>query len=59
MTHEIIIIWDISVGIATDWTAEVRFPVGAKDFSLLHIVDTGPAANPTGGCLPGGNTAGA
>jgi hypothetical protein len=28
------------VGTATGWTAGVRFPVGARDFSLLQIVQT-------------------
>jgi hypothetical protein len=36
-----------SVGIATGWTALVRFPVGAKDFSLLHSVQTGSGAHLT------------
>jgi hypothetical protein len=31
---------------ATGWTAGVRFPAGAKDFSLLHIVQTGSGARP-------------
>jgi hypothetical protein len=42
------------------WTAGVRFPAGARDFSLLHSVETGSDAHPasypmgTGGCKPGG-----
>jgi hypothetical protein len=30
----------------TVWTAGVRFPAGASDFSLLHSVQTGPGAHP-------------
>jgi hypothetical protein len=36
---------DSSVGIATDWTAGVRFPVGARDFPILHSVETGSGAH--------------
>jgi hypothetical protein len=32
---------DSSVGIATGWTAGVRFPAEAKRFSVLHSVHTG------------------
>jgi hypothetical protein len=28
------------------WTARIRFPVGAKDISLLHSVQTGPGIHP-------------
>jgi hypothetical protein len=31
---------------ATGWTAWVRFPVGAGDFSLLHSIKTGSEAHP-------------
>jgi hypothetical protein len=31
---------------ATGWTAGVRFPAGAKAFSLLHSVQTGSVAHP-------------
>jgi hypothetical protein len=34
---------DSLVGIATGWTAGVRFSAGAKFFSILHIVQTGSA----------------
>jgi hypothetical protein len=34
-----------SVGIGTGWTAGVRFPAGANDFSL-HSVQTGSGAHP-------------
>jgi hypothetical protein len=30
---------------ATGWTAKVRFQAGLKDFSLLHIVETGSGAH--------------
>jgi hypothetical protein len=29
---------DSSVGIATGWTAGVRFPAGVRDFNILHSV---------------------
>jgi hypothetical protein len=32
---------DGSLGIATDWTTGVRFPLGARDFSVLQSVQTG------------------
>jgi hypothetical protein len=35
-----------SVGIATGWTAEVRFPAATRDFPLLHNVQTGAGAYP-------------
>jgi hypothetical protein len=53
-----------SVGIATGWTAGVRFPVEAKDFSLLHSGQTGSGAHPashpldTGDSFPGGKAEG-
>jgi hypothetical protein len=56
---------DSSVGIATGWTTGVRFPAGARDFSLLHRVQTGSGAHPasytigTGGSFPGDKAAGA
>jgi hypothetical protein len=31
---------------ATGWMAGVRFPVGGRDFSLLHSVQTGSGAHP-------------
>jgi hypothetical protein len=37
---------DSSVGIATEWTARVRFPA-VHDFSLLHSVQTDSRAHPT------------
>jgi hypothetical protein len=37
------------VRIAMGWTAEVRFPAGETDFSLLHSVQTGSGAS----CLMG------
>jgi hypothetical protein len=48
-----------SVGIATGWTARIRFPVGSKDFSLLYSVQNGSGAHPTSypmstrGSIPG------
>jgi hypothetical protein len=36
----------IDVSLATGWTAGVRFPKGARDFSLFHSA------------FPGGNAAG-
>jgi hypothetical protein len=35
-----------SVGIEMGWTADVRFPAAAKDFSLLHSVQTVSGAHP-------------
>jgi hypothetical protein len=35
-----------SVGIGTGWMAGVRFPAGARDFSILHSVHTGSGAHP-------------
>jgi hypothetical protein len=37
---------DSSVGIATGWTDGVRLPAGARDFSLLHSVQTNCGAHP-------------
>jgi hypothetical protein len=59
---------DSSVGIATDYGLDdrmigVRFPVGAENFSRLHV-HTGSEAHPasypmgTGGSYPGGKAAG-
>jgi hypothetical protein len=36
-----------SVGIVTDWTAGVRFSTPARDFSLLHSIQTGSGAHTT------------
>jgi hypothetical protein len=53
------------IGIATGWTAGVRFPAGARDISLLHSFQTGSGAHPasypmgTGSCFSGGKAAGA
>jgi hypothetical protein len=50
---------DNSAGIATGWTARVRF----QEFSLLHVVQTGSVAHSasypmgTGGSSPGGKSA--
>jgi hypothetical protein len=50
---------------ATGWTAGVRFSVGARDFSLLHSVETASGAHPasylmgTGGLFPWDKAAGA
>jgi hypothetical protein len=47
------------------WKVGVRFPAGARDFSLLHSVKTWPEAHPvsypmgTGGRFPEGKAAGA
>jgi hypothetical protein len=43
---------DIAVDIATapGWTAGVRFPAEARNFSLLHSVQTGSGAHPAS-CL--------
>jgi hypothetical protein len=35
---------DSSVCIATGWTAGVRFPAGARDFSILHSSGAHPAS---------------
>jgi hypothetical protein len=49
---------------AMGWTAGVRFPACARDFSLPHSVQTGSGANSasylidTGGSLPGDKAAG-
>jgi hypothetical protein len=59
---------DSSVGIATGYGLDargigVRFPSGARDFSLLDIVHTGCGAHPasylmgSGSFLPGGKAA--
>jgi hypothetical protein len=34
-----------SIGIATTWMGEVRFPAGPRDFSLPHNVHTGSGAH--------------
>jgi hypothetical protein len=47
-----------SLGIATGYTAGVRLPVGERDVSLLHSVQTGSGVHPAsypmgiGGALP-------
>jgi hypothetical protein len=47
---------------ATGWTAEVQFPAGVTNFSVLHSVQNGSEAQPvshpmgTGGCFPGNKT---
>jgi hypothetical protein len=33
--------------LSTSWAARARFPVGARDFSLVHSVQTGSRAHPT------------
>jgi hypothetical protein len=49
----------------TGWMAKLRFPAAARDFSLLHGVQTGSEAHPAsypmgaGGSFPGSKTAGA
>jgi hypothetical protein len=49
----------------TGWTTGVGFPAGARDFSLLHSVQTGSGDRPasyrmcTVDSFPGGKTAGA
>jgi hypothetical protein len=54
---------DSSVGIATGWTARLRFPA-VQDFSV-HSFQTDSGAHPAtypmriGGSFPGGNAAGA
>jgi hypothetical protein len=51
---------DSLVGVETGWTAGVRFPAGARYFSIFHSVQTGFRAHPafyrmsTGGFFPGG-----
>jgi hypothetical protein len=46
--------------LTTDWTAEVRFPTEAEDFSSNLCVQTGSQGHPpsytmaTGGSFPGG-----
>jgi hypothetical protein len=53
-----------SVGIATGWTAGVRFRAGARDFSLLHSVQTCSGVHlasytmGSGGFFPGAKAAG-
>jgi hypothetical protein len=37
----------VVIATATGWTVEVRFPAEARNFSLLHSVQTGPGAHPT------------
>jgi hypothetical protein len=57
---------DSSVCIATGYGSMVgvQFPVGARDFSLLHSVQTGSGSLPvsclisTGGFIPGSNATG-
>jgi hypothetical protein len=50
----------VSIVLTTDWTAGVRSPTEAEDFSSNLCVQTGSGAHPvsctmgTGGCLPGG-----
>jgi hypothetical protein len=44
---------DSSVGIATGWTAGVRFPVGARDVSVIHIIQTGSGAQSPIQSIPG------
>jgi hypothetical protein len=39
--------------LALGWTAWVRIAEGARDFYLLHSVQTGSGADPTGGSFPG------
>jgi hypothetical protein len=54
-----ITIQNSSVGIATGWTAPVRFPTG-QDFSLLHSVQSGSEAHPASSPMAiGGESAGA
>jgi hypothetical protein len=31
---------------AASWTAGVRFPAGARDFSVLHSIQSGSGAHP-------------
>jgi hypothetical protein len=56
---------DSSIGIATVWTAWDPFSAEAKDFALLHGVQTGSGAHPasypmgTGGSILVGKAAGA
>jgi hypothetical protein len=42
--------------LTTDWTAGVRYPAGAEDFSSNLCVQTGSGAHPvgTGGSFAGG-----
>jgi hypothetical protein len=35
-------IWEV----ATGWTAGIRFPAGARNFSFLHSVHTGSGTHP-------------
>jgi hypothetical protein len=55
---------DSLVSIATGWTAGFRFPAGARDFFLLHGVQTGSGTHPTlcqigtGVSFPGGKRPG-
>jgi hypothetical protein len=41
------------------WASDIRFPAGARDFSLLHSIQTASEAHPnfysmgTGGLFPG------
>jgi hypothetical protein len=50
---------DSSVGMATGWTAGVRFPAGARDFSFLRSIQDCSGAHPasypmdTKGSFPG------
>jgi hypothetical protein len=56
---------DGSFGIATGWTAGVRFSVRERDFFVLHSVQADSEAHPasypvdTGGSFPGDKAAGA
>jgi hypothetical protein len=50
----------MSVGIATGYKldGQFQFPVGERDFTLLHIVQTGSGAHPAGGSFPEGKRRG-
>jgi hypothetical protein len=56
---------DSSVGIRAGSRSGVRFQTGARDFSVLHSAQTGPAAHPASSLMgtvvsfPGGKAAGA
>jgi hypothetical protein len=47
---------DSSVGIATGWTAGVRFPAGARNFSVLHSVQIGSGAHPASSPMGAGGS---
>jgi hypothetical protein len=38
---------DSSAGITAGWTIGIRGPTGARDFTLLHSVETGSGAHPS------------